>query len=443
MEERDDRPDLELLDVAATAKFLGVSESWVRRHMSELPTLRVGRLIRFDHVLLSRQLQAKIQDGKSLRPERTSMLSRYQRGYVFQSGKKAKVWYGIFREDIRNPDGKIERRQRKIRLGSLAELPTKNAARDRLSDLLRSSTGSSNMSFQELTERWEKAEGVTMKTTTRNHYQNALRSYVLPTFGARKIGAINREDVQMFLADQARRYSQSSLRSMKVVLGLTLGWAFDCGWLNKNPCTRLRLPRRTGGRTVTRSVLTVEQINALVEKLKEPYATLVLFLAASGTRIGEAIALKRSDFFDNVVHITRRICDGDVDAVKSKTSERKLPLDPMLVSRMERLGKGDWVFRSRTGTPVNPGNALKRYVRPLAKELGIRLGGWHDFRHTLTTTMRRNGVHPKVISSILGHSRVNLAMDTYDRTTTDDLRQPLAQVAGTLLPSVTKNNPAA
>ena len=371
------------------------------------------------------------------------MLSRYQRGYVFQSGKKAKVWYGIFREDIRNPDGKIERRQRKIRLGSLAELPTKNAARDRLSDLLRSSTGSSNMSFQELTERWEKAEGVTMKTTTRNHYQNALRSYVLPTFGARKIGAINREDVQMFLADQARRYSQSSLRSMKVVLGLTLGWAFDCGWLNKNPCTRLRLPRRTGGRTVTRSVLTVEQINALVEKLKEPYATLVLFLAASGTRIGEAIALKRSDFFDNVVHITRRICDGDVDAVKSKTSERKLPLDPMLVSRMERLGKGDWVFRSRTGTPVNPGNALKRYVRPLAKELGIRLGGWHDFRHTLTTTMRRNGVHPKVISSILGHSRVNLAMDTYDRTTTDDLRQPLAQVAGTLLPSVTKNNPAA
>jgi integrase len=32
------------------------------------------------------------------------------------------------------------------------------------------------------------------------------------------------------------------------------------------------------------------------------------------------------------------------------------------------------------------------YVRPAAEQLGIRLGGWHDFRHTLSTTMRRNGV---------------------------------------------------
>jgi hypothetical protein len=70
----------------------------------------------------------------------------------------------------------------------------------------------------------------------------------------------------------------------------------------------------------------------------------------------------------------------------------------------------------------------------VAEKLDIPLGGWHDFTHTLTTTMRRNGVHPKVISSILGHLRVNLAMDTYDRTTTEDLRQPLAEVASQLLP---------
>jgi integrase len=64
----------------------------------------------------------------------------------------------------------------------------------------------------------------------------------------------------------------------------------------------------------------------------------------------------------------------------------------------------------QTGTPVNPGNALKRYIRA-ANALGIQLGGWHGFRHTLTTTLRRAQVHPKVISGILGHTRVNLAMD--------------------------------
>jgi len=60
---------------------------------------------------------------------------------------------------------------------------------------------------------------------------------------------------------------------------------------------------------------------------------------------------------------------------------------------------------------------MSQWLPEILKELGIPLGGWHDFRHTLTTTMRRNGVHPKVISSILGHAKVNLAMDTYDRAT--------------------------
>lgn len=79
---------------------------------------------------------------------------------------------------------------------------------------------------------------------------------------------------------------------------------------------------------------------------------------------------------------------GDVDTVKSKRSSG-LPIDPILIGRMEKLGKGKWVFRSRTGTPVNPGNALKRHVRPVAKELGISLGGRHDFRYTLSTKLRR------------------------------------------------------
>jgi hypothetical protein len=38
-------------------------------------------------------------------------------------------------------------------------------------------------------------------------------------------------------------------------------------------------------------------------------------------------------------------------AVKSKRSERKLPIDPILMVRIEKLGKDEWVFRSRTGTP--------------------------------------------------------------------------------------------
>jgi len=226
---------------------------------------------------------------------------------------------------------------------------------------------------------------------------------------------------------------------MRVVLGLTLGWAINCSWLERNSCSGVKLPKRTGGRRVTRTVLTAQQTNAIAAKLKEPYATLVLFLAATGLRIGEALAIKWTDFKDNVLHVTRRIYDGDVDGVKSKRSERKLPIDPILMERMEKLGKGDWVFRSRGGTPLNPGNALKRHVRPAAEKLGISLGGWHAVRHTLSTKLRKSGVHPKVVSDILGHKKVNLAMDVYDRTDVEDFVQPLTVVVNELFPSCSPN----
>jgi len=107
----------------------------------------VGRLIRFDALLLSEQPRAKIESGKSSKPERTLMLSRYQRGYLYQTGKKLKVWYGMYREDVRKPDGQIERRQHHIRLGTLAELPTKSAARNRLAELLKTSPAKPDMNF--------------------------------------------------------------------------------------------------------------------------------------------------------------------------------------------------------------------------------------------------------------------------------------------------------
>jgi len=117
----------------------------------------------------------------------------------------------MFREDVRTVEG-IERRQRMVRLGTFSELPTKNAARNKLAEILGSlsSTEKVEMSFLELTDRWKTAEGPTLKTTTFSHYTNALRAYVLPVFGSRKIASINREDIQTFLAEKAKTYSTST-----------------------------------------------------------------------------------------------------------------------------------------------------------------------------------------------------------------------------------------
>jgi integrase len=109
---------------------------------------------------------------------------------------------------------------------------------------------------------------------------------------------------------------------------------------------------------------------------------------------------------------------------------------------MLQLGGGERIFCSRAGTTVNPGNALKRYVRPAATGLGIAIGGWHDFRHTMTTQMRSAGIHPVLISAILGHSKVDLAMNVYDRASVDELKQPLTYMGNELYRSVPKSQAA-
>ena len=99
-------------------------------------------------------------------------------------------------------------------------------------------------------------------------------------------------------------------------------------------------------------------------------------------------------------------------------------MTPELKERMLRIA-GEWIFYSRAGTPIDDGNALRRYVRPACEELGIEIGGWHDFRHTLTTKLRKDGTHPRVIADIMGHTKVNLAMDVYDRSDAEDIATAL------------------
>lgn len=52
-------------------------------------------------------------------------------------------------------------------------------------------------------------------------------------------------------------------------------------------------------------------------------------------------------------------------------------------------------------------------------------------------------MHPKVISDILGHSKVNLAMDTYDRTNVQELVAPLVARSQQVVPNRAKSAGAA
>ena len=73
------------------------------------------------------------------------------------------------------------------------------------------------------------------------------------------------------------------------------------------------------------------------------------------------------------------------------------------------------------------------YLKPAAAAVGVQIGGWHDFRHTLSRTLRRAGVHPVVIKDTLHHSKVDLAMNVYDKASAEDIRAGLRVASEKLL----------
>ena len=114
------------------------------------------------------------------------------------------------------------------------------SARDKLRQKIAEMTNTdamlqtaSSMKFSELAKRWERSEGPGMGESSLLHYTNALRAYVLPKWKDHIIDNIQREDITKLLNSQAAKYSRSSLKSMRLVLCLTLAWAERNGYVKR------------------------------------------------------------------------------------------------------------------------------------------------------------------------------------------------------------------
>lgn len=85
----------------------------------------------------------------------------------------------------------------------------------------------------------------------------------------------------------------------------------------------------------------------------------------------------------------------------------------------ERLTAGpSWhdrglVFTNRIGQPTEPIVLHRDYKALLEKaELPVTMR-FHDLRHSAASLLLAQGVSPKMIADLLGHSRIGITMDLY------------------------------
>jgi len=81
---------------------------------------------------------------------------------------------------------------------------------------------------------------------------------------------------------------------------------------------------------------------------------------------------------------------------------------------VERLpGPTSYVFSTRSGTPLEARNVVRAFKTILNKAGLPATTRFHDLRHSAATLLIAQGVHPRTVMEILGHSQIATTMKTY------------------------------
>lgn len=84
------------------------------------------------------------------------------------------------------------------------------------------------------------------------------------------------------------------------------------------------------------------------------------------------------------------------------------------------------VFTDETGALIEATKFLRNSFGPLLKAAGLPPMRFHDLRHTAATLLLGRGVHPKIVSEMLGHSQIAITLDLYSHVTPTMQREATA-----------------
>lgn len=248
---------------------------------------------------------------------------------------------------------------------------------------------------------------------TRKHYQREARAFLLRIFPGRRInwGDLTADQVAEYVGKRASKLSFVSRQNPGVAIRSLLRYLTGEGLIRPGLEGAIPPIGRSKHATLPRHV-TPEQLECILALCpsEQPYMrerAMFLLCARLGLRPGEVLRLALPDLDWS---------NGSVLIRAGKTSrERLLPLPDdagaALASYLQQarpLSTERAVFLSHLPPhkPLLTAYALGNLVNRLLRQAGIGApcSGIYVLRHTLATTMVRNGASFKEVADILGHN---------------------------------------
>jgi len=289
--------------------------------------------------------------------------------------------------------------------------------------------------------------------STRNRCDSVLKKWVLPHWQANKTNEVRTVEVEAWL--RGLTLAKGTKAKIRKTLGLLFNHAIRWEFTTRNPISgpvRGSGVRQSEKRERIPEVLTAEEYRRLEAALGLRERVLLCLALSLGLRRGELAGLRwlDIDFEQLTIIVQRSVVDQIVGRAKTEASQRPLPMDLRIARLLHQwrsvskyVDPQDYVFATdsnraghkRGKQPVSLAKIMQYHIQPTARRVGIKKTvGWHVLRHSLATSLHRNGEGIKVVQELLRHSSCRITLDIYAQAVSEDKRRAQSRVVEDFMP---------
>lgn len=275
--------------------------------------------------------------------------------------------------------------------------------------------------------------------------ERVVRLNIIPRWNKYRLKDINRTEYQQWINELIKHYSEGTTRRIHSIFNSALFDAVnEYHILRENPAVKIKIPRKVSTKEL--KFFTRVELDKFLDQVAEPvknakykhsiqYYVLFTFMARTGLRIGEALALTWDDIdlVQNTVDVNKTLVyplnsQPYLSTPKSKKSVRCIKLDDFTVNliKKHRINRkevvlmyenykhpeNNIVFYQQDGRWLRT-NVVREYFKEICKRAKIPVLSPHALRHSHAVHLLEAGANIKYVSERLGHASIKTTADTY------------------------------
>jgi integrase len=365
-----------------------------------------------------------------------------RRNWLNQDGTTGEAWVA----DYADQHGRRRTRAFKRKKEADAYYATATVEVRKGIHIARGSDSTSNI-LAEAGQLWlelGKANG--LERTTLDYYRQHVELHINPLIGSMKVTQLTAPLVRQFEDELRKNRSPILVRRVIASLGAILSDAVERGLVAQNVVRTMRAHRQRGkdrrqerrqrGKLrVGVDIPSPDEIRAIIARLGGHWRPLLLTAIFAGLRASELRGLRWDDvdLKRNEIHVRQRADRYNVmGRPKSETSERTIPVPPMLINTLREWklacprGELGLVFPTAEGKIVSHTTIVRAGLVPAQIAAGVvtpnggaKYTGLHALRHFYASWCINRRVDGglelplKLVQARLGHASIQLTADRY------------------------------